>query len=169
MEDSIAARLKLYIDTQGLTNSQFADMCGIPRPSLSQLLTGRNKKVSTSMVGQIHEAFPDMSLLWLMFGEGPVKNTCESKESSETASKSSVGSVNPTNLSAYSEYGQENGVKQVSKDGKASENKVFESDLRIRDLQRQIENLRTNPRKVIQITIYYDDSTFETFVPGGSR
>ena len=44
-------------------------------------------------------------------------------------------------------------------------NQRFEVEMRINDLQRQIENLRSNPRKVVQITIYYDDSTFETFIP----
>lgn len=29
----------------------------------------------------------------------------------------------------------------------------------------EIENLQKNPRKVTQITVYYDDSTFETFFP----
>ena len=53
-----------------LSNSQFADRCGIPRPSLSQLLSGRNKKLSDVVVKQIHDAFPQMSVLWLMFGEG---------------------------------------------------------------------------------------------------
>ena len=43
--DNVAIRLKGFIQSQGLTNSQFADNCGIPRPSLSQLLGGRNKKI----------------------------------------------------------------------------------------------------------------------------
>ncbi|GFI58835.1 hypothetical protein IMSAG025_02299 [Muribaculaceae bacterium] len=30
----------------------------------------------------------------------------------------------------------------------------------------EIEKMRKNPRKVVQITVYYDDSTFETFYPG---
>lgn len=46
-EYNVAIRLKGFIESQGLTNSQFADRCGIPRPSLSQLLTGRNKKSAT--------------------------------------------------------------------------------------------------------------------------
>lgn len=33
------------------------------------------------------------------------------------------------------------------------------------ELMQQIEKMKKNPRKVSQITIYYDDSTFETFYP----
>ncbi|MCC8175910.1 MAG: helix-turn-helix domain-containing protein [Bacteroidales bacterium] len=72
----IVNRLKFFLDQQGLTSSQFADACRIPRPTLSQLLTGRNKKVSDEIFAKIHEAYPQLSILWLMFGEGqPVTGT----------------------------------------------------------------------------------------------
>ena len=69
-EDNVAIRLKGFIEQSGLTYSQFADKCGIPRPSLSQIISGRNKKISDVIVGQIHQAFPELSVLWLLFGEG---------------------------------------------------------------------------------------------------
>ena len=71
MNDSSAAiRLKHFLEFTGLTNSQFADQCGIPRPTLSQLLSGRNKKLSDQVLRPIHLHFPNLSLVWLMFGEG---------------------------------------------------------------------------------------------------
>lgn len=73
-QDNVAIRLKGFIQELGVTNSQFADKCGIPRPSLSQLLGGRNKKISDVIVGQIHQAYPELSVLWLLFGEGPMIN-----------------------------------------------------------------------------------------------
>lgn len=185
MEDNFASRLKLFIDTNGLTSSQFADMCGIPRPSLSQVLSGRNKKISDGLVKQIHDAFPDVSVLWLMFGEGPVKIAGADPSLgvhpiSEGVSVASAGQheanslntefenpVNPQNGTASPNRGNLVGLGIAKNDDNHAKNQIFESDLKILDLQRQIDNLRQNPRKVIQITIYYDDSTFETFVPKG--
>ena len=66
----ISSRLKEFLDYTGLQSTQFADTCGIPRPSFSQLLRGRNKKVSDEVITKIHESFPQLSILWLMFGEG---------------------------------------------------------------------------------------------------
>ena len=66
----IVSRLKKYMTTIGMSSSQFADACYIPRPSFSQLLNGRNKKISDELITKIHETFPDLSILWLMFGEG---------------------------------------------------------------------------------------------------
>lgn len=66
----IATRLKEFLDHTGMQSTQFADACGIPRPSFSQLLRGRNRKVSDEVIAKIHESFPQLSILWLMFGEG---------------------------------------------------------------------------------------------------
>lgn len=66
----IVNRLKFFMENQQIANSQFADTCRIPRPTLSQLLNGRNKKISDELIGKIHDAFPKLSVLWLMFGEG---------------------------------------------------------------------------------------------------
>lgn len=63
-------RLKFYMDSSQLTISQFADRCGIPRPTMSQLMNGRNKRISDEVINKVHNAFPDLSILWLMFGEG---------------------------------------------------------------------------------------------------
>ena len=66
----IISRLKQFIDTHEIPVTQFADNCRIPRPTLSQLLNGRNKKVSDEVISKIHQAYPNLSVLWLMFGEG---------------------------------------------------------------------------------------------------
>ena len=62
LPDNIAGRLKFFIENRGLTNSQFADSCEIPRPTLSQILSGRNKKISDILIGQIHRAYPELSV-----------------------------------------------------------------------------------------------------------
>ena len=204
MEETVAYRLKLFIDTSGITVSEFADMCGIARPTLSQILTGRNKKISDVLVGQIHRTFPDLSVLWLLFGEGPVKVNALANDHLKIAGKAdslSVVSMNKgnskiqnspandifsTNIEQHdtsnqklidenSEYRRNTGedfnnsnvneFNSGDRTDNAYNNQLFTSDLKIIDLQGQIEQMRKNPRKVLQITIYYDDSTFETFIP----
>lgn len=63
-------RLKFFMENGNITISQFADTCRIPRPTMSQILNGRNKKVSDELISKIHAAYPELSVLWLMFGEG---------------------------------------------------------------------------------------------------
>lgn len=66
----LVSRLKQYLDLRQISVTQFADVCGIPRPTASQLLAGRNKKVSDEIIGKIHQYYPDLSIIWMMFGEG---------------------------------------------------------------------------------------------------
>ena len=77
----IVIRLKEFIARLGISVSTFADNCGIPRPTLSQLLNGRNRKISNEVLEKIHRAYPQVNMSWLMFGEGdmfvPNANTDE--------------------------------------------------------------------------------------------
>lgn len=66
----IVDRLKLFMQYTGLSSSQFADSSAIPRPTLSQIITGRNKKISNEIFAKLHEAFPQLNIMWLMFGDG---------------------------------------------------------------------------------------------------
>ncbi len=74
MEESnlspIIERLIAFIGYTGLSNSQFADTAGIPRPSLSQMLHGRNKSLNNQMLGKLNEAFPNLNIMWLLFNQG---------------------------------------------------------------------------------------------------
>lgn len=114
----ISDRLKLYIDHTGLTSSQFADLAGIPRPTLSQLLNGRNKKVSNELTGKLHASFPDLNILWLLFGEGdmgPVANMqfSEPKNAHD-------GNLFDENVSDYKQYTPDNSLEISSPKQQAS-------------------------------------------------
>lgn len=174
MDDSLAVRLKVFIDSRQLTNSQFADMCGIPRPSLSQILSGRNKKVSDVLVGLIHKTFPDLSVLWLLFGEGEMNTSVRNTANSDTS-----GSENRDENSIFLTDSQDlrsqiplNGLKSGDPASNFSgderieyENTILDLHKQIDSLQKQVEEFKSKLRRVSQITVYYDDSTFETFFP----
>lgn len=166
--DNVAIRLKGFIDKMGLTNSQFADQCGIPRPSLSQILTGRNKKISDVIVGQIHTAFPRLSVLWLLFGEGDMLTPQSREEPAEEEYPNlfSESTKNPARESEFDKYPALAGLNDGKNAASSRMNSGNQVDLKSAELQREIEKMRKNPRKVVQITVYYDDSTFETFYPG---
>lgn len=181
-ESNVAERLKSFIENENLTYSQFADRCGIPRPSLSQLLTGRNKKINDSMIRQIHNEFPFLSITWLLFGEGEmdVRNTTPINEE---LGENDLGLFSPlfTNDNTFAPNSSLNSTKLPAKDrsnvkiSKESapndplsesfviDNQVESLKIKIKELTSIIEKMKANPRKVTQITLYYDDSTFETF------
>ncbi|RSK50205.1 helix-turn-helix domain-containing protein [Hymenobacter rigui] len=64
-------RIRTLLTARQLTPTQFADTIGVSRPIVSHILSGRNKP-SLEVVQKIIGAFPDLSLLWLLNGEGPM-------------------------------------------------------------------------------------------------
>lgn len=164
MEDfPVASRLKSLIEALGLSDSQFADKCSISRPTLSLLLSGKNKKVSDVLLSQIHEAFPNVSILWLLFGEGD-----KFKKENSHDEKQEIYHEN----SLFTDHNKESdeqlnlvNVNQLENIIQNVVNKSFESSFQtFENIVLKPSNI-SSPRKVSKITVYYDDSTFETFVP----
>lgn len=159
------------MDSIHVQSTQFADMCEIPRPSFSQLLSGRNQKISDTLIRKIHAAYPDLSVMWLMFGEGPMlssqdkDNETEAKSKEKTASDPSKSPESPKNDPENFEYSNVTALNQHQNKPNHSIYQQLEDNKKILELQLQIEKMQKNPRRVAQITVYYDDSTFETFIP----
>lgn len=163
-EENIATRLKLFFEFQGLSNSQFADSCGIPRPTLSQIITGRNKKISDKLVGQIHAAYPSLSVMWLLFGEGEMM--VQDATMHDVQGESDASEVNlPSESIASVENVKETAVNS------ASNSRIYPINQGVRPVDQQaalrLKIAETPPvtKKISHITVYYDDSTFETFYP----
>ncbi|MCH5234325.1 MAG: helix-turn-helix transcriptional regulator [Muribaculaceae bacterium] len=164
MEDfPVAARLKALIEALGLSDSQFADKCEISRSTLSLILSGKNKKISDVMLAQIHEAFPEVSILWILFGEGDKFKTVESLQ--KVAPVYHENSLFQDNPPGNEEQLNLVSLKQLQNIIQDIVNKSFNSSIST------LENLvlktsePSSIRKVSKITVYYGDSTFETFVP----
>lgn len=155
--ENFEIRLKHFLDSLNLSSSQFADKCGIPRPSVSQILTGRNKKISNIFINKVHEIFPELSINWLLFGEGDMlvgisKNNGEILQNPDSKSDSDKY---PTDMRIF---GDEN-------DSESGINPNISAYMSAINHDNQIEKIVEKERKVVQITVYYDDSTFENFFP----
>lgn len=67
--DNFIKKLEVILDYYGLNASSFADRIGVPRSSMSHLLSGRNKP-SLDFLLKIIEVFPDVDLYWIINGKG---------------------------------------------------------------------------------------------------
>ena len=183
-EENIATRLKFLIEKLQIKDSQFADQCSISRSTLSLFLSGKNKKPSTEMITQIHHTFPNLSINWLMFGEEPMwingeKTTLMSSseiseyDNNDTTHLSNI--FNPENLTAengkfpYHSLGINEKIDsgaptydQIQTNTTDYKSNVLNNGYMNEYIQKNIE---IKKRRVSHVTIYYDDSTFETFYP----
>ena len=159
-------RLKFYIEKQGMISSQFADAIGMPRSSFSQLLTGRNKSISDATIGKIHAAFPNLSISWLLFGEGEMltDSTASHEEISTPQSQLSIFSENSifaSNEANDTEYAKE--IEVEKKPISDNQQEIFKANEPQAPIYHAQYSPRANNRRITHIVVYYSDNTFETF------
>lgn len=139
----IVERLNLILDKLEITKSQFADSCSIPRPTASQILSGRNKKISDEIIAKIHEVYPQVSVMWLMFGEGDMLVET-------TGAKPADNSIFEFNSGNLSETTVENDSKPAIFPEISVQKVVNKQDV-------------TENKKIVKIVVFYSDNSFEEF------
>ncbi len=168
----IVTRLKDYIGFENVTLAQFADSCGIPRPTLSQLLNGRNKKVSDELISKIHDAYPRLSVMWLMFGEGDMLINGNIKISEPQNSlfddEMDILSADIENVIVQDKDNENADIIVSDKksatyfDSQSTTNNTISPDIS----EESAITLNTNQtKKIINIIVYYSDNSFESFIP----
>ena len=65
--NQIIQRIAQIQDEKGLNAAALAQQIGVQRSSLSHLMSGRNKP-SLDLLIRLHEAFPEYTIEWLIFG-----------------------------------------------------------------------------------------------------
>lgn len=180
-------RLKRFMNSQSIGSTQFADACRIPRPTMSQILSGRNKKISDEVISKIHGAYPSLSVLWLLFGEGnmlvaennqisgtqtdgffdisrsqeadngefAIDQTTEQNDSVFDAEKSSTPSLFDLT---------ENSGPKVAKFSIADENETA-PESGSQSNERQLKITADAKKSIVNITVFYSDNSFQTFLP----
>lgn len=172
----IITRLKIFLEKRRISNSVFADNCKIARPTLSQLLTGRNKKVSDEVVSKIHEAYPELSIMWLLFGEGAMEiDNAEVGSSVSSSEEPSIFDENSISVSSQSKVIDFDDEK-IESGNFATESALGSS---ISDAMRIIANTSEQQsvpvsgvsagagKKIVNIMVFYSDKSFDSFVPAG--
>ncbi len=203
----LVSRLKQYLDSRQISITQFADECSIPRPTGSQLLAGRNKKVSDEIIGKIHAAYPELSIVWLMFGEGNMV-TGANIEISEPQKQDNADDGTAYNSDSQAYAGRESYIDPISENQPEKFHEINESSYGYHDeltdtppcatsvnetsagntfsfspnpptsqIEAKVSPTATDTEKdsitvtpgkgkrVTGIVVYYDDSTYESFIP----
>ena len=172
-------RIELLMKSYNLTSSQFADRTGIQRASVSHILSGRNKP-SLEVMLKIYEAFPGLSMEWLMagIGDGPLGTASAVKESriqpqseglfggmdNDVAENSnSLPFVNPVLVEPLAVVSKR---PRVQPETPRHADVVTPQPEKRRTAQpRQVVQQPVVQRKIKEVRIFYTDGTYETLLP----
>lgn len=145
----------------GLSNAEFAEKIGISTSSLSHIFSGRNNP-SLDVVKRIHKSFPEISLNWIMYGEGnmyaadgDIPQNRHDNAPKKVAMPLFENAENPENQDSgqfYFDFRKEN----------PSETPVHHTQNTEKEVIKYIE--KPQP-KITEIRIFYDNGTFEVFKP----
>ena len=87
-KETVLNRIKKIIENNDLTNSEFAEIIGVPKSSISHLLSERNKP-SLDIITKISEKFDEITTDYLIFGSTLSKKS-QIKPSNDLFSSSDI-------------------------------------------------------------------------------
>lgn len=149
-------RIKQLMVAQHMTQQSFADVLGISAASLSSIFNDRTKP-TLNHVDAIKNKFPSINLDWLLYGRGPMFLDAES----------TIAATEETEVPAASEqvldFGASSTTPSIISAGRTSG--MSGSNMAGRDNNNVIKIIDKPTRHITEIRIFYDDQTWETFVP----
>ncbi len=156
-------RIRQIMESQHMTQQVFAEFIGVGAATLSSIFNDRTRP-TLNIVEAIKKKIPNISTDWLMFGLGdmylsdnnaPMGSPEAETQGSETrqAGYSPMLVFNespaPTPQNAYSQPQNSNSVKSTRSEIERTEVKFIDKP----------------QRKIVEIRVFYDDQTFDTFEP----
>ena len=148
-------RIKRLMESQHMTQQTFADFIGISSASLSSIFNGRTKP-TLNTVEAIKGKFPKISLDWLMYGTEPMFND----EATEAKNESNMDAL-PTNLNLFNDIPPAPPVSSINESQNSRNVSAQTKDI----IKTEVKYIDKPQRNITEIRIFFDDQTWETFVP----
>ena len=153
-------RIRELMESLHKSQQDFAQFIEMSPASLSSIFNGRTKPTLT-IVEAIKKKIPDISVEWLLFGVGDMYVNRQ-------ATATSQESPTPTSSEPMLEFDFDDEAKHSRSEKNAdqtvnSNNSVKRT--RLENKENEVKSIDIVKRRVIEIRVYYDDYTFETFVP----
>lgn len=150
-------RIKKIMEMQRSTQQDFADQLKIAPATLSSIFTGRTRP-TLAIVDAIKSRYPQISTDWLMFGKGDmlVKQDAEGEKDADRNEAENNLLVDADYApNAEPHYGGfspvESGANHAAKNADVAGVAMKSSEVK--------------QRRITEIRVFYDDQTWETFVP----
>ncbi len=154
-------RLKEYINYRKLLPSQFADAAGWSRSMLSQFTHGVIKSLNNVTISKIHAVYPDLSISWLLFGEGEMILNVDKQENNQQSELKFIdeNAIDESDAGFSTKNEQENEPLFLEDDHTPP---PYTTTKDILSYQKDIQHTRL-VRRITRIMVFYDDNTYECF------
>jgi len=149
----MVSRIKKIMEEKNISSAQFADEIDVQRSSLSHVLSGRNKP-SLDFMMKIKKRYPEISLDWLLLGEGNMYPEQEKEvppdlqESAQDSKRQSEIDFTPGEKHVMSEEDKE----------------LYHQ---VRDEEQAVYGVRkpTGSDRLLRVILIFENGTFSSFTP----
>ena len=160
-------RIKIIFESSGLSQQDFAGKLEIAPATISGIFNGRTQPTNKT-VQAIHKSFPEINVNWLLFGEGEMYNS--SQPSLQPLATPSYDDFDETPLPSvgndlFSMMTTEPATPAVEKPKTVKSTPRASHQPTQNVVQIAAKNTDNANRKIKEIRVFYEDQTYEVFVP----
>ncbi|RUL58512.1 helix-turn-helix domain-containing protein [Prevotella koreensis] len=152
-------RIRQIMESQHMTQQTFAQFIGISPAALSSIFNGRTN-ATLNTVEAIKSKLPALNSDWLLFGKGKMYEGELSGDDDNTTGGQANGEpmldFGETESTIASYPHQSPIINNAGRQNSASQRQV---------LKPEVKYVERPQRQITEIRIYFDDLTYETFVP----
>lgn len=156
-------RIRQLMEAQHMTQQMFAQFLGMAPATLSSILNDRTKP-TLNTVEAIRNKFPSINIDWLMFGNGTMfVDDAKENDVSSTPRDGMAGeqTLNFGDAESVAENVSYNAALQRSGNGVAARSQ----QVAIQPVRTDVVYKEKECRRITEIRVFYDDQTWESFVP----
>lgn len=165
-------RIRSLMKSVEMSQQDFANKLEIAPASLSNIFTGKTNPTNNHVMA-IHRAFPEVNINWLLFGEGEMYNVepefdLSSSSDLSLSNSSEQTTVDPSLSSFPNLFQGHSSEEQIAKSMSATLRGKRECISQKTSANKYLsnENIIDKPiRKIKEIRVFFDDGTYESFVP----
>lgn len=152
-------RIKQIMEDRKMTQQEFADFLEQSPATLSSIFNGRTRP-TINVVDSLKKKIPDINTDWLLFGIGNMYMPAALPNSTENAEGQPdvQDPMLPFDAPVFEQTEQKAAAPQPTfyQGTRGSRSESVREEVRL---------VAREPRCVTEIRVYYDDQTYETFVP----
>ncbi len=177
-------RIKVLLEKLNLTASRFADEIGVPRSTISHIISGRNKP-SLDFITKIIDRFNSVNIEWVIFGHGEVFKDAKLKSGEMDDDKIDKYPTQPENKTQHSTFEEQEKQSSDSfsntipfpeeeespKSQKSERIKEPDDEKNTKSVEKQtktpVEEIQTTGQlsvEIERIVIFYKNNTFTEYV-----
>lgn len=150
-------RLQQFLAAENISQSQFADIIGVARASVSHILAGRNKP-GFDFIESMSRHFPTLNVEWLILGTGKMY------KSAPDAAPAPISELfSPVENDLFTEDKPAAPAPAISEPTtpKAPLSPAPDPQITERNTLRNRVQQTKNQRNITRIIVFYDDNTFQ--------